>query len=79
MIYSSNTENNMKRRERDGIETVTDYVESEKLHQKEGLEGQFLFLQIKKKNLPKVSGFGFCILCLIFFFPPITVNVVQAG
>lgn len=63
MIYSSNTENNMKRGERDGIETVTDYVESEKLHQKEGLEGQFLFLQIKKKTFQRFLdlGFVFCV------------------
>lgn len=47
MIYPSNPENNMKR---DGIEMVTDYVDTEKLHQKESLESQFLFSQTKKKG-----------------------------
>ena len=68
MIYSSNTENNMN--ESNGIEIVTYYVESKKLHQKESLEGQFLFLQIKKNNLHKVSGIGLCIFCLIFIIFP---------
>lgn len=47
MIYPSNTENNMKRH---GIEMVTDYVDTEKLHQKESLESQFLFSYTKKKG-----------------------------
>ena len=55
-------------KERDGIEIVTDYVESDKLHQKESLHGLFLFLQIKNKTISKVSGIGLCILFLIFYF-----------
>lgn len=56
-------------KERDGIEIVTDCAASEKLHQKESLEGQFLFLQIKKKPFQRFLelGFVFCVWFIIFF------------
>lgn len=64
MIYPSNTENNMKR---DGIEMVTHYVDTEKLHQKESLESQFLFSHTKKKGR---EVFGIVFWFAIFFIFP---------
>lgn len=43
------------------------------MESEQSTEGQLLFLEIKKKQLPRTSELGFS------FFSSITVNVVQAG